>query len=73
MDWSLATWWWIAAGVLVAAELASGTFYLLMLALGAGAGGSAGLGNRDRRQGEHPGNRDGDNGFCFHGKSPVRW
>lgn len=38
MDWSLATWWWIAAGVLVAAELASGTFYLLMLALGAAAG-----------------------------------
>lgn len=35
MDWSLATWWWIAAGVLVAAELATGTFYLLMLALGA--------------------------------------
>lgn len=28
------TLWWIAAGVLVAAELASGTFYLLMLALG---------------------------------------
>jgi membrane protein implicated in regulation of membrane protease activity len=35
MDWSLSTWWWIAAGVLVAAELATGTFYLLMLALGA--------------------------------------
>jgi membrane protein implicated in regulation of membrane protease activity len=35
MDWSLATWWWIAAGALVAAELATGTFYLLMLALGA--------------------------------------
>jgi membrane protein implicated in regulation of membrane protease activity len=35
MDWSLSTWWWVAAGVLVAAELASGTFYLLMLALGA--------------------------------------
>jgi membrane protein implicated in regulation of membrane protease activity len=29
--------WWIAAGVLVAAELATGTFYLLMLALGAAA------------------------------------
>ena len=29
------TLWWLAAGVLVAAELASGTFYLLMLALGA--------------------------------------
>ena len=37
MDWSLATWWWIVAGVLVAAELATGTFYLLMLALGAAA------------------------------------
>ena len=32
-----ATWWWVAAGVLVAAELATGTFYLLMLALGAAA------------------------------------
>lgn len=38
MDWSLSTWWWIAAGVMVAAELATGTFYLLMLALGAAAG-----------------------------------
>ena len=38
MDWSGATWWWVAAGVLVAAELASGTFYLLMLALGMAAG-----------------------------------
>jgi membrane protein implicated in regulation of membrane protease activity len=38
MSWSLATVWWIAAGVLVAAELATGTFYLLMLALGALAG-----------------------------------
>jgi membrane protein implicated in regulation of membrane protease activity len=37
MGWSFATWWWIVAGVLVAAELATGTFYLLMLALGAGA------------------------------------
>jgi hypothetical protein len=26
--------WWLAAGALVAAELATGTFYLLMLALG---------------------------------------
>jgi len=32
-----ATLWWIAGGVLVAAELATGTFYLLMLALGAGS------------------------------------
>ncbi|MCY4756433.1 NfeD family protein [Pelomonas aquatica] len=38
MDWSTATVWWIAAGLLVAAELASGTFYLLMLAVGACAG-----------------------------------
>jgi len=38
MDWSAPTIWWLAAGVLVAAELATGTFYLLMLALGAGAG-----------------------------------
>jgi membrane protein implicated in regulation of membrane protease activity len=38
MDWSLSTWWWIACGALVAAELATGTFYLLMLALGAAAG-----------------------------------
>ncbi len=30
--------WWLLAGVLVAAELASGTFYLLMLALGCAAG-----------------------------------
>lgn len=37
MDWSAATLWWVVAGVLVAAELASGTFYLLMLALGAAA------------------------------------
>lgn len=37
MDWSAATLWWIAAGVLVAAELATGTFYLLMLALGLAA------------------------------------
>jgi len=38
MDWSPSTWWWIAAGALVAAELSTGTFYLLMLALGAAAG-----------------------------------
>jgi membrane protein implicated in regulation of membrane protease activity len=34
MDWSASTWWWVATGVLVAAELATGTFYLLMLAVG---------------------------------------
>jgi membrane protein implicated in regulation of membrane protease activity len=38
MDWNWVTVWWIAAGVLVATELASGTFYLLMLAVGAAAG-----------------------------------
>jgi membrane protein implicated in regulation of membrane protease activity len=37
MGWSLATIWWIAAAVLVAVELATGSFYLLMLALGAAA------------------------------------
>jgi membrane protein implicated in regulation of membrane protease activity len=35
MDLSNANLWWLLAGVLVAAELLSGTFYLLMLALGA--------------------------------------
>ena len=34
MDWNASTGWWLAAGVLVAAELATGTFYLLMIALG---------------------------------------
>jgi len=38
MDWSSATWWWGAAGVLIAVELSSGTFYLLMLALGMASG-----------------------------------
>ncbi len=38
MDWSTSTLWWLAAGGLVAAELATGTFYLLMVALGAMAG-----------------------------------
>lgn len=37
MDFDQSTLWWVVAGVLVAAELASGTFYLLMLALGAAA------------------------------------
>ncbi len=37
MDWNASTWWWLVAGGLVALELASGTFYLLMLALGAAA------------------------------------
>jgi membrane protein implicated in regulation of membrane protease activity len=34
MDVSQATLWWVAAGLAVVAELASGTFYLLMIALG---------------------------------------
>ncbi len=38
MDWSDSTTWWVLAGVLVAAELATGSFYLLMFALGAAAG-----------------------------------
>ncbi|MCE4556067.1 NfeD family protein [Roseateles cellulosilyticus] len=41
MDWNPATVWWVAAGALVAAELTTGTFYLLMLALGAAAGAMA--------------------------------
>lgn len=38
MDFSAATLWWILAGLLVLAELLTGSFYLLMLALGAAAG-----------------------------------
>jgi len=38
MDWNTPTLWWVAAGMLVAAELATGTFYLLMVALGGAAG-----------------------------------
>ena len=38
MDWNAPVLWWLAAGGLVAAELATGTFYLLMLALGCAAG-----------------------------------
>lgn len=38
MDLSGATFWWVAAGAAVAAELATGTFYLLMIALGLSAG-----------------------------------
>ncbi len=34
MGFQASTWWWIATGVLIAAELYTGTFYLLMLALG---------------------------------------
>jgi membrane protein implicated in regulation of membrane protease activity len=32
------TWWWLLTGALVAVELITGTFYLLMLAVGAAAG-----------------------------------
>ena len=48
MDWNAAMFWWLAAGVLVAAELATGTFYLLMVAVGCVAGAlaaHAGLGS----------------------------
>ncbi len=38
MDFSASTFWWVAAGVLVVAELTTGTFYLLMIALGMAAG-----------------------------------
>jgi membrane protein implicated in regulation of membrane protease activity len=37
MNWNPATVWWLACGALVAVELATGTFYLLMLALGCAA------------------------------------
>jgi membrane protein implicated in regulation of membrane protease activity len=42
------TFWWLGAGLLVASELLSGSFYLLMLALGLAAGAlaaHAGLGS----------------------------
>ena len=42
MDWSASTWWWIAAGVLVVGELLTGTFYVLMLAIGCVVGALAG-------------------------------
>jgi membrane protein implicated in regulation of membrane protease activity len=38
MDISATTVWWVLAGIAVAVELATGTFYLLMLALGLAAG-----------------------------------
>jgi membrane protein implicated in regulation of membrane protease activity len=37
MDVSAATGWWVAAGIAVAAELGTGTFYLLMMAFGLAA------------------------------------
>ncbi|WKB52955.1 NfeD family protein [Eleftheria terrae] len=38
MELGASTAWWVAAGLAVALELATGTFYLLMLALGLAAG-----------------------------------
>jgi membrane protein implicated in regulation of membrane protease activity len=38
MDISASTLWWLLAGIAVAAELTTGTFYLLMVALGLAAG-----------------------------------
>lgn len=37
MDISASTFWWAAAGIAVAAELTTGTFYLLMVAFGLAA------------------------------------
>ena len=38
MDMGAAMTWWLLAGLLVACEVATGTFYLLMLAVGAAVG-----------------------------------
>lgn len=38
MDLHLATIWWLAAGLAVVAELVTGSFYLLMIAIGLAAG-----------------------------------
>ncbi|MBX3619183.1 MAG: NfeD family protein [Rhizobacter sp.] len=43
MDLSQSTFWWVMAGVAVAAELTTGTFYLLMIALGMAAGAVAAM------------------------------
>jgi membrane protein implicated in regulation of membrane protease activity len=43
MDMSASTIWWVAAGLAIAAELATGTFYLLMIGLGLAAGALASL------------------------------
>jgi membrane protein implicated in regulation of membrane protease activity len=48
MDFTPSTLWWLLAAVLVALELTTGTFYLLMLAVGAACGAlaaHAGLGS----------------------------
>jgi membrane protein implicated in regulation of membrane protease activity len=37
LDMALSTVWWLVCGGLIAAELLTGTFYLLMLSLGAAA------------------------------------
>jgi membrane protein implicated in regulation of membrane protease activity len=37
MDWTASTAWWALTGLLIAIELATGTFYLLMLAVGSAA------------------------------------
>lgn len=37
MDLSASTLWWVAAGLMIVAELTTGTFYLLMVALGLAA------------------------------------
>lgn len=49
MDLDAPTLWWLAVGALVAAELTTGTFYLLMLALGAAAGAVAAHAGADGR------------------------
>jgi len=38
MDFSASTVWWVLAGIAVAVELSTGTFYLLLLACGMAAG-----------------------------------
>lgn len=51
MEFQASTLWWVLAGVLVIAELLSGTFYLLMLALGSvAAAGAAHAGATDSAQ-----------------------
>ena len=56
MELSAATVWWVLAGIAVAVELSTGTFYMLMLALGLAAGAIAshlgfGRAAADRRRG----------------------
>jgi membrane protein implicated in regulation of membrane protease activity len=49
MDVWSPTAWWVVAGVLVVVELLSGTFYLLMVSLGAAAAALAGHAGLDLR------------------------